>query len=935
MRIIEVNGRPVRRLLVLLGAGLFLAGCGLASRNGSVTAGEKYLAGGQYRAAYIEAKKVLQHDSRNGEAWVLLGRASLMLGNPKDALNELQNAQKNGAPEASWAVPMGEALLVTRQYDELLKTLSPDQPFEPRVKARVQVLRGDAQRGLKQYDQARQSYQAALKLEPKDPLALVGLARLAAQARDQDAASRYLQQAIAAAPENPQAWAAKGDLAFDSRDFATAESDYRKVLDFKNPGWLPQERYYTLARLAAAQAEQNQLDQALASIETLEKMAPEQPYPHYLHAVVLYKQGHLDDAVSQLQQVLKVAPDNAQAQMLLGAVNYAQGNYGQAEMYLGNVLGIEPGNTDARKLLALAFFREGRSEQALATLRPAVPGTASDAELLALLQREAAAGAGTPQAKAPEAGSAGNSPFARAGEALASGNAAEAISLLQQMPAGDAASEAQRNRMLVMAYVNGKRPDEAVRTAAAYVAKHPDDSAAHLLHGTALVADGKLTEARAEYEQALKLDPKNLAALLSLGSLDSMEGHYGEAAGRYQTVLKQDPHNAAAMSELGRLAAARGDKAGAIKWFRQAIAAAPKFATPYVGLVVLYSESGQFDEATGIARQLAQIEPGNPMALNTVGASELNAGHYREALEPLQQAVKLAPDVPLYRTNLARAQILNKDNRAAADNLAAVIKADPDQVMAATLLAFLKLQDHDLPGAVALAQALQKRPATQAAGYALEGDLYMTQKSWDKAAQAYAQGLKVGYDRPLVIKSFEAQQAAGAKAPEGVLRDWLAKHADDATVRLLLAQYYLDHAQNAAAAEQYELVLKAFPSNIDALNNLAWIYAGQNNPEALSLAQRAYRLAPASPGIQDTYGWALVEAGQAGTALPILVKAAKAAPNVPTIQYHLAVAQARTGDRAGARATLDALRKSNAGFPEKQQAEKLYEELNGAPGSGG
>ncbi|EQD38064.1 TPR repeat containing protein, partial [mine drainage metagenome] len=183
--------------------------------------------------------------------------------NPKDALSDLQNAKTNSVPAERWATPLGRALLVTQQYDKLLETLSPDKAFEPKVKARVNVLRGDAYRGLKQFDQARQSYQAALTLDPRDPAALVGLAKLAAIASDPGSAGHYVQQALSAAPDNPQAWVAKGDLAFDGGNFAGAEADYQKVLGFKNPDWLPQERFYALARLVDAQVQQNQYDKAL------------------------------------------------------------------------------------------------------------------------------------------------------------------------------------------------------------------------------------------------------------------------------------------------------------------------------------------------------------------------------------------------------------------------------------------------------------------------------------------------------------------------------------------------------------------------------------------------------------------------------------------------------------------------------------------------
>lgn len=938
MRTNNLNAKAAGRGWVMVCVGLLLGGCGLAGGHGSIAAGARYQADGQYRAAYIEAKKVLQRDEKNGDAWLLLGQASLMLGNPRDARSELQNAEANGVPEARWAVPMGRVLLVMNQYDAVLKTLPADKPFAPATRAQVDVLRGDAYRGLKQPDQARQAYDAALALKPRDAGALIGLAKLAEEAHDADSANRYVQQALAAAPENPQAWVAKGDLAFLARDYAGAESDYQKGLDLKNADWLPQERFYALGRLVDAQVQQNHFDKALANIQTLEKMSPQQPFPHYLHAVVLYKQGHMDDAVSQLQKVLQASPNNPQAQLLMGAVNYAQGSYGQAQMNLSNVLGLDQKNVPARKLLALTFYREGNSQQALNTLRPAAPANATDAELLAVLQKAAAENAGIPHpaTSAGKVGSPAGTRFARAGQALTSGDQAEAIRLLKDMPAKDASDEVRRNTLLVMAYLRDRRPDDAIRTAADYAAKNPKDSGAHLLYGTALVAAGKRTEARQQYTEAYKLDSNDLAALLSLGNLDSLEGHYQDAAGRYKLVLEKDPRNAPAMTALGQLAAVQGDKAEAIRQLKQAIAAAPKSAPAYIALVMVYSEAGQFDEAAKTARQLADADPGNPAALNALGAAELNAGHQDKALPPLQQAVKLAPQMSMYRVNLARAQLLNKDSKGAQANLEQVIKADPGQLQAVTLLAFLKLQNHDLPGALALAQTLQKQTAGKAAGFTLEGDLYMANKSYDKAAEAYQQGLKIQYDRPLVVKRYLALNASGARQADAVLRDWLSKHADDAATRLLLAQYYMDHARNNSAASEYEEVLKAHPTSIDALNNLAWIYTTQRNPKALALAGRAYKLAPKSPGVMDTYAWALIADNQARTALPILVNAAKAAPKTPAIQYHLAVAQARTGDKAGARTTLEALQKSGANFSDKPAADRLYQELRaGARGGAG
>lgn len=916
-------------VVLCLCASALLTGCGLSGTRGSVTAGEQFIAAGKYRAAYIEAKKVLQRNDKDGSAWALLGESSLMLGNPRDAVSELENARKNGVPAGQWAVPLGRAMLILQHYNTLLRTLDASQVQAPAPRARVEVLRGEAYLALRQPDAAKQSFESALAVNAKDSGALVGLARLAASQDDLESANNYVQRAVEANAQDPEAWIFRGDLAFAANDFAGAESDYEKALGLKSTDLLPQEQFYARARLADAQTRQDQFAAALTNIATLEKMAPEQPYPHYLHAVVFYKQGHLDDATAQLHQVLKAVPDSAPAQMLLGAVNYAQGNYGQAEMYLSNVIGLDPKSVEAQKLLALTLYREGRSHEALTTLRAALPGKPTDAALLAMLQQQVTAGAALPGASAEPAATGVPGEFAPAGQALASGDAAEAIRLLKALPPGAAGTQATRESLLVLAYLRESQVNEAVKTSEEYASKNPSDSAAHLLYGTALIAAGKRNEARAQYETAYKLDPKNLAALMNLGSLDA-EGHdYGAAAAHYQAVLKIDSNNTDALTALGEVAMLQGDTHLAESRFKQAIQSSPKAGAAYLRLLSLYAHTGRLTDAVAIAKQYVAAAPADPAALNALGSAQLDARAYPAALAPLAEAVKEAPQKPLYRLNLARAQIFNKQDAEAEKNLRQVVASAPDLVMASALLAFLKLQDGDLPAALNVARTLQKRPATRAAGYSLEGDLYMNRKQYLQAAAAYQAGLGKDYTRPLAVKAFFALNSSRSPSADRILQDWLTKHPDDGGVHLLLAQYYLDHSHNKLAEEQYQQTLASLPANVDALNNLAWLYTQSGDARALATATRAYKLAPQSPSVQDTYGWALVKSGQPAEALPILAHAAKAAPGVLAIQYHLAVAEVSTGSKAEAKTTLATLLKQSASFEGKADAERLFKELGG------
>ncbi|HET7268488.1 MAG TPA: XrtA/PEP-CTERM system TPR-repeat protein PrsT [Oleiagrimonas sp.] len=928
----RLHARLLHWVLAPVCAGLVLAGCG---NHGSVADAARYQAAGEYRSAYIEAKKVLQRQSTNAKAWLALGNAKLMMGKPRNALKDFEKARAYGAPAAAWAVPMGRAWLVTRQYDKVLTKLPDGKTFKPQTRTALDVVRGDAYRGSNQASPAAKAYKAALTLDPHNARALAGLVALAVAGDDMAVAHKYVQQALKVAATSPDVWVAKGDLALANDDFAGAASAYEKALALKMHRWLPQDRFVTQLKLANAQMRQGRFEKALANIEALEKMSPQMPRPRYLHAMVLFKQGHPDKAITQLQQVLRLDPHNVPAQFLMGRVNYASGNYGQAQMYLSNVLGMEPGNARARKLLALSFYREGSSSRALATLKPALPGNMSDTRMLAMMQQAVAAGAATSHPRRiAAAGNSAAGQFADVHKALAAGRAGKAIELLKAMPEQKGAAATRRAGLLVMAYVRNKQADTAVETAATWAKAHPKIGSAHLLYGTALVAADKHRQARAEYEQAAKLDPESGVALLKLGNLDVLEHRYKDAKNRFAAALENAPHNGAAMLELGKLAMVQGDQADAIKWFKQTIAAQPKATEAYLRLITIYARRGRFDQGVATARRLVDTHPGAPLALNALGATELDAGHPDQALKPLEQAVRRAPNISLYRVNLARAQILLKDAKSARTNLERVVKVNPQQVKAVSMLAFVYLHAGDLPGALELARTLQQREANRVRGYTLEGDLYMAAKDFRKAADAYQNGLEVNYSRPLVLKYFLALNAGGApKADQGPIQ-WLGKHEKDTAMRMVLAQYHLHHGRLKLAEREYQTVLTAYPTNVIALNNLAWLYVVRHHPDAVAVAKKAYTLTPTSPNVADTYAWALLRANQPKAALPILEKAARQVPTDPIVHYHLALAQTRSGKPAAAHATLAVLTKSKARYPQRKAAEALYRQLGGAGANG-
>ncbi|WP_442863102.1 tetratricopeptide repeat protein [Calidifontimicrobium sp. SYSU G02091] len=164
----------------------------------------------------------------------------------------------------------------------------------------------------------------------------------------------------------------------------------------------------------------------------------------------------------------------------------------------------------------------------------------------------------------------------------------------------------------------------------------------------------------------------------------------------------------------------------------------------------------------------------------------------------------------------------------------------------------------------------------------------------------------------------------------GALRlaeQWLASHPGDAVVWRALADTQLNAGQVAAARRSYEALLRLRPDDADAVNNLANILVQQSDPAALPMAERALALAPGTPHIVGTVGWAAFKAGQTDRAVQLLRDARLRDPSNGDTRYFLGSVLASLGRDAEAREELNAALAAGTGGQHRAQAQQLLATL--------
>jgi tetratricopeptide (TPR) repeat protein len=201
---------------------------------------------------------------------------------------------------------------------------------------------------------------------------------------------------------------------------------------------------------------------------------------------------------------------------------------------------------------------------------------------------------------------------------------------------------AHNNLAVELAKIPGRMPDAIAHYEKA-LRLNPDYAEAHYNLGIALDAEGRTEEAIARFEEALRLNLDLADAHKRLGSLFYKTGRLPEAISEDEAAVRLQPAQAKVHVDLGLALAAAGQTSEAIAQYEAALRLNPGLAEAAFYQGVSFGQAHRLSDAIASYERALAIRPEYDVAQNNLAVAFCNSGKVEAAVPHYEEAIRINP----------------------------------------------------------------------------------------------------------------------------------------------------------------------------------------------------------------------------------------------------------------------------------------------------
>jgi tetratricopeptide (TPR) repeat protein len=178
---------------------------------------------------------------------------------------------------------------------------------------------------------------------------------------------------------------------------------------------------------------------------------------------------------------------------------------------------------------------------------------------------------------------------------------------------------------------------------------------------SSLLAVGRIEEAKAEIEKALKADPNNSEAFALQAVIAVTQNEKEKALTLAKKAVETDPHSASALIALSYAQQANFDLNGSLGSLENAIQLQPENGLAWARLAELHMSFGELEKALRAANKAVSLDPNLSRTQTVLGYAYLTQVNTKEAKATFERAIEFDQADPLPRLGLGLAKIKDGD----------------------------------------------------------------------------------------------------------------------------------------------------------------------------------------------------------------------------------------------------------------------------------
>ena len=311
-----------------------------------------------------------------------------------------------------------------------------------------------------------------------------------------------------------------------------------------------------------------------------------------------------EGAIRGYEKLVKMVPGSAEFQAKLGTAYYSSGRPRDAAQAFARALKLKPGLLEARNYFGASLAESGRCQEAIPLLLKDAPQI-SDSQL-----KRTAEADGLKCAMALDQ----------------EGGALDFLRLLQR----DFPKDPEVLYLTVHVY-----SDLSTYASQHLLMSAPASYQVHELYAETLEMQEKWDEAEAEYRRVLAIDPHLPGMHFRIGRLllsrPKTATAKEEAKQEFEEELKVNPRNAGAEYVLGEIARQARDFPQAIEHFTRASRLDPTLGDAFIGLGKSLVSAGRIADAIAPLEYAVKLQPENPVAHYQLSFAYRRTGRTQEA----------------------------------------------------------------------------------------------------------------------------------------------------------------------------------------------------------------------------------------------------------------------------------------------------------------